>query len=119
MKKLFAICAVLLGILSVSGCGVSVAVMPALNETNVVLSQSNFTVVGDVQGQSEATYILGIGGLSRKALEANAVNDMINAAGLNGSQTVTNIRTHVSCSDVLGIYRKIVITATGTVIEFK
>ena len=119
MKKFFAICAVVLGILSVSSCGVSVAVMPALNETNIVLSQNNFKVIGDVQGQSQATYVLGIGGLSKKALEANAINDMINAANLKGSQTVTNIRTHVSATDILGIYNKVVITVTGTVIEFK
>lgn len=119
MKKLLAICAIIIGIVSVSSCGVAVGIMPTNNVTNVVLSENNFTVVGEAQGQSEATYIFGIGGLSKKALEGNAVGDMIKAANLKGAQTVTNVRTHVSCTDILGVYKKVVITATGTVIEFK
>lgn len=58
-----------------SGCGASLPVTSNHNvhQTNVVLSQNNYDIVRHVEAEVSATYVFGIGGVSRKALKSNAV----------------------------------------------
>ena len=118
MKKiLFAVVAI--SALTLSSCGIHETFSNNLTETKVVLSQNNFKVVGQAFGESKATYILGIGGLSRNSLKKNAINEMSKNANLSGSQTLTNVTTHASYRTVLGIWTQITVNATANIIEFK
>ena len=88
------------------------------NSPTVELKQNNFHVVKHVSSSASATYVFGIGGLSKKALKQNAVADMISKANLEGSQVVINVTTKVSRKIYTPIFVKEIVTAYGTVVEF-
>ena len=112
MKKLL-VFALVLGSLLFTSCA---AHMLSVSHNN--LSQKNFKVVGQVQGEATATYILGIGGLSKKALNANAIAEMYENANLTGSQTIINVYVKKTVGGVMPFYTKNTNIATGTIIEF-
>ena len=118
MKKIIAIIALAAGVLCAASCGMTNATSNNVNETKVVLSEANFNVVGQAYGEASATYIFGIGGLSKKALYANAIDEMTKNADLKGSQTLVNITTSTAIKNFY-VYNKITYTATATIIEFK
>lgn len=119
MKKILLVCAIMIAALSFTGCGVTSHVSQNRTETQVVLSENNFIVVGQAYGESSATYVFGIGGLSKKALCDNAINEMAKNAHLTGSQTLTNITTSVSIKMITPLYVKITCHATANIIEFR
>ena len=119
MRKFFMVAIVLVAILFV-GCGHSF--YPTDNHnfvtTNVNLSDDNFRVVGIAEGKASATYVLGIGGLSKRALRSNAYTEMIKNANLVGSQMVVNATIE---QKIRGFFPFVVVTAVkyqGVVIEF-
>ncbi len=89
-----------------------------INETTVELNQKNFTVKRTVQGQATATYVLGIGGLSKRAMQSNAQAEMMKNANLKGAEIVINPTLEVKRINVLPFYQKVQITSYGYVIEF-
>ena len=89
-----------------------------LTDTRVVLDRSNFKVIGQAEGESSATYILGIGGLSKKALKNNAINEMSKNAKLTGAQSLVNITTNASIKMITPLYMQVTYTATANIIEF-
>ena len=121
MKKLFTICAFVAVALSFTGC-VGLASTTASNhnltQTQVVLSESNFKVVGQAYGEATATYICGIGGYSKKALYDNAINEMAKNANLTGSQTLTNTTVHYSAKMITPFFMKSTCIATANIVEF-
>ena len=119
MKKLFVL-ALALGSLMLTGCAAHLLSVSNnnLNQTETVLTQKNFKVVGQVEGEATATYICGIGGLSHKAIRTNAVAEMYKAANLKGSQTIINVTVKQTVGGVAPFWVKETYTATGTVIEF-
>ena len=120
MKKLlFRIAMAVAAVLLLAGCGVSqnLTTNANLNQTNVVLSQKNFHVVKTVQAEVTATYVFGIGGMSKKALYNNAVADLTKKANLTGSQALVNVTVKNSAKSVL-FYTQMTYRAEGTVIEF-
>lgn len=119
MKKLFMVCAVAFTALSFTSCGVTSTASHNLTETKVVLSEKNFKVVGQAYGEATATYIVGFGGLSKKALRNNAINEMSKNAKLTGSQTLTNITTHKSVKMITPLYVQVTCSATANIIEFE
>lgn len=88
------------------------------NQTSVVLSQANYQVVGTVTGESTQTYVLGIGGLSKKSMEQAAVSDMYKNANLKGSQAIINANVHFRIESYV-FWTNVKACAQGTVIEFK
>ena len=118
MKK-FGVLAMLVAVLCLTGCGVAATVSNNVTETKIVLSQNNFKVVGQAYGEAKATYIFGIGGLSKKALRNNAVNEMSKNANLTGAQTLTNITTNASVKMITPLYVEITYTATANIVEFQ
>lgn len=106
-------------ILLLASCGVTsnLTFNANQNQTNVVLSQKNFHVVKTVDAEVSATYIFGIGGLSKKALHDNVVAELTKAAGLTGSQALVNVTFHNSVKMFL-VWNKFTYHAEGTVIEF-
>ena len=106
-------------ILLLAGCGISqnLTTNANLNQTNVVLSQKNFHVVKTVQAESSATYVFGIGGLSKKSLYNNVVAELTKKANLTGSQALVNV-TVKNSGKVILCFGKVTYHAEGTVIEF-
>lgn len=72
------------------------------NYTEVVLSEKNFKVIERVQGEAEAKYAFGIGGLSKNALIAKARANMLSKANIvGGSKAIINETVEVKCSCLL------------------
>ena len=121
MKKLFIICTFVAVALSFTGCAgaaSTIATNHNLTQTQVVLSDNNFKVIGQAYGEATATYICGIGGLSKKALYNNAINEMAKNANLHGSQTLTNTTVHYSVKMITPFYVKTTCSATANIVEF-
>lgn len=115
MKKLLLF---ILPVVLLTGCGVNTT--PYLNDpvtTRVNLERANYRIVKQVSGYSSASYVLGIGGLSQRALQGNALDDMYANAKLTGNQQIINITTTQSMKLII-IYGKREVWAHGTVIEF-
>ena len=87
------------------------------NQTSVVLSQANYEVVATAVGESSQTYVLGIGGLSKKALTTNAISELYKNANLTGNQQIINITTTTSIENWV-VYSKHRAIARGYIIEF-
>lgn len=88
------------------------------NSTEVVLTKNNFKVIEIVKGEAEASYFLGLGGLARNGLVAEAKADMLSTANLEGtSRTVINEVVEVKTSGVF-LFTKYKIIVSGQVIEF-
>lgn len=120
MKKLYLrIAMAVAAILLLSGCGLNMNLVNNhnLNQTNVVLSQKNYHVVKTVEAEVTATYVFGIGGLSKKALHDNVVAELTKNAALTGSQALVNVTVNNSSKMIL-CYNEITCHAVGTVIEF-
>ncbi len=119
MKKLFFVVAVVCAMF-LTGC--STHFYRTSNEnvakTEVVLSGKNFRIIGMVEGVATATRILGIGGLSEKAVHSNAVAEMFKNAKLYGSQTIININVKQTEHGFPPFYWKTTHCATGTIVEF-
>lgn len=119
MKKIFTLFTVAAIALSLTGCGAAATVSQNLTETKVMLSCNNFKVIGQAHGQAKATYVLGIGGLSRKALRNNAINEMSKNAKLTGAQTFANTTIHKSIKMITPLFVQVTYSATANIIEFQ
>ncbi|HIZ85380.1 MAG TPA: hypothetical protein IAC04_02695 [Candidatus Coprenecus stercoravium] len=87
--------------------------------TEVRLDSDNFKVVKQIKGEATATYVFGIGGLSKKALTESAISDMMEKAELTGSQAIVNTTYYVKTINIcLPIYFKRTAYATAYVVEF-
>jgi hypothetical protein len=86
--------------------------------TEVVLAKKNFRVTEMVQGESSATYVFGFGGLSRKAMIAEARADMLTQANMVGSsKAIVNETVEVKHS-FFPFVRKYKVTVSGHIVEF-
>jgi uncharacterized protein YbjQ (UPF0145 family) len=120
MKKLLSrIALVAATVLLLASCGVSQNLTrnANLNQTNVVLSQKNFHVVKNVEATTSVKYFFGLGGVSKKALQENAVAELTKKANLKGSQALVNVTVKTSAKTVLFI-STVNCHAEATVIEF-
>ena len=120
MKKMFVLASICLAVLLVSSCGASSNLTFNQNQmqTNVVLSQNNFTVVKTVTGEASSIYIFGIGGRKQAEAKSSAMNQMIQNAELTGPQAIVNATVSFHEQTVLGIWTKVTAYAVGNVIEF-
>ena len=85
--------------------------------TNVILQDNNFKVIGTVSGEAKDTYVFGFGGLT-KDLVAKAKQEMIKNAELNGtSRAIINVTLEEHHALFVILVEKTVIVH-GTVIEF-
>jgi hypothetical protein len=114
------ICLFFLLALLFTGCGFHNGLTHNANvsNTNVVLSERNFRVVADMQGTSESLYILGIGGMTKSAMIAEAKAEILRQADMVGkSRAIVNeiVEEHYFFF-LVGSKRKI--TVTAQIIEF-
>ncbi|MDD6473310.1 MAG: hypothetical protein PUF62_09830 [Bacteroidales bacterium] len=85
---------------------------------SVAINQGNFKFVKTVSAETPATYVFGIGGLSRNA-NADVVEKLKGAAQLGPNQALADIRIQKTTKLwALGIVIKRTLTATASVIEF-
>lgn len=89
-----------------------------LAQTEVVLSQNNFKVIGQAEGVATVTQVFGIGGCSQKQVRSNAVAEMYKNAKLTGSQAIINVNVKKAVTGFAPIYTRTTYAATGTIIEF-
>ena len=108
MKHLSLLVTSVLLLLFATGCGVSsyMTQNQNQNQTNVVLSDSNYKVVKTVEATVTNSYVFGIGGLSKKALMSNAVSELTKKANLTGSQALVNVTVQVQNKIILVWNRK-------------
>ena len=118
MKKVLLSCVAVLSLLLTS-CGVAWEATNNQNQiqTQVVLSQKHYRIVKTISGESKQTYVLGIGGLSKKSLSESAMSDMMKNANLQEPQATINTNVQYKNQFYFLWCTKHAI-ANGTVIEF-
>ncbi len=87
-------------------------------EAHINLSKKNFKVVDYVTGEAKTTYIIGIGGLTKRSMIEKARSEMYKNANLVGSSKVIlneNIDFYV---EHYPLVRVVKITVSGYVYEF-
>ena len=103
-----------------SSCSIHNGLTKNLNNytTEVVLAKNNFKVIDTTWGEAQAMYICGIGGLSRRALVAEARADMLlNAKILGSSRAVINETVEIRHT-FFPFVRLFTVTVSGHIIEF-
>lgn len=106
--------------LSVS-CGIHSGLTSNVNQntTEVVLGQANYKVVQQVKGEAQALFIFGFGGVSQKALIAQARDNMIRSANMVGHpRAVINESVEIHHGH-FPFVRTYTVTVWGYVIEFE
>ncbi len=121
MKTLKIVAIFVLTVTLLSGCGIHTALVGNLNSnvTSVELSKNNFKVLERISGTSSATYIMGIGGLSNKALIEKAKADMLSRNDLTGgSKAIVNmtVEEHIAVYFIIHCVRTV--TVSAHLIEF-
>jgi hypothetical protein len=121
MKKLKILSITLFVMVLAAGCGThrGAFLNNNNNTTQVELGEKNFKVVSKVSGQSTATYVLGIGGITNKSLVENARSNMMSNADIVGSsKAIINMTTESHSTLVYPFFYQKTITVSGYVVEF-
>ncbi len=121
MKKIGIYSVLLLLAAFLSSCGIATALVTNHNQnaTEVHLSGNNFKVIDQVSGNSEASYILAIGGMNKRQLYENAYSTMMKKANLlNGSKAIINVMTEEHFSGFAPFFVRRTITVSAQVVEF-
>ena len=105
-----------------TSCGLNSGLVNQLtlygNNTQVVLQEANYRIIGQVSGTAADSYILGIGGFKKNLVEL-AKNDMYRKAEMEGkSRAIINMGLERHKSRILMLYSTHSITVHGTLIEF-
>jgi hypothetical protein len=84
------------------------------------LNSANFSYTKQsIKGESKATYILGIGGMAKESLVANAKQQMLASNPLGANQALANLTVSYKSSFYVGLlYRTLICTVTADVVEF-
>jgi len=84
------------------------------------LGSNNFTYVKkDVTGTAMATYVFGLGGLSKKAIVDDAKKDLLSANPLKDNQALVNLTVSWKNTFVLPFAITNRCTVTADIVEFK
>jgi hypothetical protein len=86
--------------------------------TEVVLSKKNFKVLESVQGESKAMFIFGFGGLSKKAMIAEAKADMYTKANIVGKPRAIINETVEIRHSLFPFVRVYLVVVSGHIVEF-
>ena len=90
------------------------------NSVNTVvdLSKADYEIIGTVEGTCQQTYVFGIGGLSKKSLNENALSDMYKNANLQTGEAIIYPTVSNSVGNYL-IVNVVKAKATGYKVKFK
>jgi hypothetical protein len=88
--------------------------------SSTALNQANFTYVKqNVQGESKATYVLGIGGMKRAALVQEAKEKLVSENRLKANQALANYNLDWKLeSKWLGLIGKVKCYVSADIVEF-
>ena len=88
-------------------------------ETRVELNKKNFKVIARVKGESRATYVFGIGGVSKNALVEEARADMLSKADIiGGARAIINETVETKLTSYFGVVLEKKIIVSASIIEF-
>ena len=121
MKKIGIYTVLLMLTAFLSSCGIGHALVTNHNQnaTEVHLSGNNFKVIDQVNGSSETSFVLAIGGMNKRQLYENAYSTMLKKANLlNGSKAIINVMTEEHVSGFFPFFVRRTITVSAQVIEF-
>ncbi|MEO0404355.1 MAG: DUF6567 family protein [Bacteroidota bacterium] len=121
MKNWLSFCAILAFAVLLSSCGINSSMVQTINQnqTSVVLQERNFVVIDQVSGKDSASYVLGFGGWTNRALTQSAYREMTNNAGLIGeSRAIINITYETHRSMIGPLFMKKTVFVHGVVVEF-
>lgn len=116
-KSIFRILSIFIIATITMGCSFTTGNIGHSVQTQVHLSQANFDVIKSATGEAKADYFFGIGP-SEQNLTAQAKRDMINKAGIKGSQALINITTDIKSSGFF-VWRQKKVYVSAEVIQFK
>jgi hypothetical protein len=100
-----------------TGCSTSSGHIGHFIGTEVQLNQANFDVVGSVTGEASASYFISIGP-SRQNIIAQAKQDMIKKARLQGSQALVYVTTDTKYT-WFPLWRQQMAYVSAEIVEFK
>jgi hypothetical protein len=86
--------------------------------TQVILSQDNFKIGERIEGKANATYVFGIGGLSKKSLLETARTNMYENANLQGSSKALVNETFSTKTSFFLLFWKHQVNVSADVVEF-
>ncbi len=87
--------------------------------SNAVIHTNNYHIIGEVSGECSQRYVFGIGGMSKKSRESNAIQEMYKNAHLKPGQAIININvTYTQQIYFFAIVVEVNSIAHGTIIEF-
>lgn len=120
MKQVSILSIAILLITSLTSCGVNEALVlnHNSNATQVHLASKNYTVIDQVTGTADVSYVLAFGGVNRKQLYQNAYSQLVKNADLSGSRALVNIVTEQHLGGVPPFYFTRTITVSAHVVEF-
>jgi hypothetical protein len=115
MKKNFLkIVVTIVSVFLLSSCAIHSGIM----SDSASLGSNNFKMVKYAQGEAKVTKILGIGGLGKNALVAEAKKDLVQNNPLKEGQTLANLTVDFKTSFLL-IVSTTKVTVTADIVEFK
>ena len=121
MKKIgiYSVLLLLAALLSSCGIGTALVTNHNHNATEVHLSGDNFKVINQVSGSSEMSYVMAIGGMSKRQLYENAYSKMMKKANLlDGPKAIINVMTEEHFSGFAPFFVRRTITVSAQVVEF-
>lgn len=84
------------------------------------LNSKNFTYVKkNIKGMSQATYILGFGGMKREAIVNESKQKMLENNPLKDNQAIANLSVDFKVSNFLNIVKTVKCYVSADVVEFK
>lgn len=87
--------------------------------SNAELSKGNFKYINFAEGESKATYFLGIGGFDSQGLTKEAKREMYKNANLQPNQIIANVTVDSKTSYyLLFLWREHQVFVSGDVVEF-
>lgn len=118
MKQIISNAVVLLSIsVMLTNCA---AGLSGTMSSSAALSSNNFNYAQkNVQGKSQATYVLGIGGMHREAIVNEAKEKMLENNPLKSNQALANLSVDFKYSSFLGVVNTVKCYVSADIVEFK
>lgn len=105
-----------LGVFLLSGCAMHSGYMTG----SAALSSNNFSYIKrDLEGESTALYVFGLGGLAKAAIMDEAKRDLLAANPLGDNQALANVTVSWKYTYVFPFAMTNKCTVTADIVEFK
>ncbi|WP_233265954.1 DUF6567 family protein [Formosa sp. L2A11] len=120
MNKFIKVAIIVLSMTSLSSCAVHSGLVSNQNNntTEVVLTKNNYKIIERVQGESEARYVLGFGGLKKNGLIAKAKSNMLENADIIGSSKAVINETVELKQSFFPFVTKVKVIVSAYIVEF-